>query len=582
MFTKFPKQKVNSTGLLVFVTALLMGFWPLVAEASEQKGGGGGGGGGVGISIDLTPLLTQPSKPKPQKPRPTTRRPACHKPLVYSKRSGRCVCPTSRGYVYTGGRCIPRRPPTEVVVQPPPVDVVRVQECLQKAQFDPGPVDGAMGRQTINAFRQFQQAYGLGNRPASLNDKQSTDTLFKICEAAPPPAPVRETSSPAPVRQASSPAQQQNNCIPRDLHDMLTASYGSRPNVRACPNACLPKPLLSSEQRIQSLEAQFGINWCSNCVRLSGWLPLGDILKIERLAGVTMCATPQAQCVLPELHTSKAYPKVRTIVKKVPASIRGDGDIAVIVGNETYKSLPSNINGLLEASAVRTLLEDQLGYRAENIIDLRDAKLAQIEDVFGTATNDGFLAQQLADNEKGDVFIYVASHGMATKDENRGYILPVDSEFDETGKGAYALQQLYDNLAKLGARTITLVLEVTFNTEPQHLIDPPNLPQLASSVLPQTAVPGLAVFTAADRDQQTLEDPEYGIGLFTRYLIEGLAGQADEQPIGNADKRIDTVELYVYTANLVRQAARKTQGLEQKPLLAKHDNLLIGRLGQRQ
>jgi hypothetical protein len=48
---------------------------------------------------------------------------------------------------------------------------------------------------------------------------------------------------------------------------------------------------------------------------------------------------------------------------------------------------------------------------------------------------------------------------------------------------------------------------------------------------------------ASDRDQRTILDPEYGIGLFTRYLIEGLAGRADEAPIGNGDKRIDTVEL---------------------------------------
>lgn len=577
MFRKFPKQQFRAAGLFTILGTLLIGAWSLIAVASEQPKKGGGGGGGVGISIDLTPLLNPPKKQPP--PRRTTT-PGCRKPLVYSSRSKRCVCPTSRGYVYTGGRCIPRRPPTQTV-KVPPVDVVRVQECLQRAQFDPGPADGTPGRKTMDAFRQFQQANGLGNRPASLSDKQSTDTLFRVCASPVSPPPVQQASSP-PVQPVQSPVQQPDNCIPRDLHDMLTASYGSRPGVRACPNACLPKPDFFSDARIQSVGAQFDINWCDNCVRLSGWLPLSEILKIERLAGVTMCASPQAQCVLPTTHTSGGYAKVRTIFKKLPASIRGDGDIAVIVGNETYNSLPSNTNGLREASAVRTLLEDQLGYRAENIIDLRDAKLAELEDVFGTAENPGFLAQQLADNQKGDVFIYVSSHGLATKDDNRGHILPVDAAFDETGKGTYALQQLYDNLAKLGARTITLVLEMSFNTEPHHLIDPPNLPQLASSVLPDTAVPGLAVFTASDRDQRTLEDPEYGIGLFTRYLIEGLAGQADEQPIGNADKRIDTVELYVYTANLVRRAARKTQGLEQKPLLAKHDNLLIGRLGQRQ
>lgn len=568
MFRKFPRREVNSTGLLLlFVTALLVSAWSQTAAASQEKKKPGFGGGGIGLTIDVTPLLNPPQRQAP----PPTRRTTCYKPLVYSK--GRCVCPTSRGYVLINGRCVPRRPPTEQVVKKPPVDVTRVQECLEKANFDPGPVDGAAGRQTVDAFRRFQQANGLGDRPASLSDKTSTDHLFQICDA---------TSSQPPTRQAASPVPADDNCVSQDLYQMLTSTYGSRPNLKACPSACLPKPASFSEARVQSVGAQFGINWCENCVRLSGWLPLGDILKVERLAGVTMCAAPSSLCTMPTPPMTGGYQKVRTIFKKMPAGIRDEGDVAIIVGNETYKNLPVNANGRREASAVHTLLEEQLGFRKQNIVDVRDATLLALEEVFGTADKEGLLAKRVAKNDKSNVFIYIASHGMAAVDQNRGYILPVDSEFDTTGKGAYSLQQLYDNLAKLGARTITLVLEVSFSTTPIQLVDPPNLPQLASSVLPDMAVPGLAVFTASDRDQRTLEDPEYGIGLFTRYLIEGLAGQADEQPIGNADKRIDTVELYVYTANLVRMAARKTQGLEQKPLLAKHDNLLIGRLGQRQ
>ena len=38
------------------------------------------------------------------------------------------------------------------------------------------------------------------------------------------------------------------------------------------------------------------------------------------------------------------------------------------------------------------------------------------------------------------------------------------------------------------------------------------------------------------------------------------------------------VELYVYTADMVRQAARKSFGLEQKPMLSKIDNLVVGQL----
>ena len=96
--------------------------------------------------------------------------------------------------------------------------------------------------------------------------------------------------------------------------------------------------------------------------------------------------------------------------------------------------------------------------------------------------------------------------------------------------------------------------------------------------MPVDPVPGLAVFKASDRNQKTIKDPEYGIGLFTRYMIEGLAGRADAGPLGNDDKRIDTVELYVYTADAVRTAARKSFGLEQKPMLGKIDNLVVGNL----
>lgn len=575
MAGNFPKRATKSAGFLVLFSALFIGAWSFAAMASEKKKnpGGGGFGGGVGITIDVTPLFNQPKKqPPPRKVPPRRVNPGCHKPLVFSKRSGRCVCPTSRGYVSVRGKCVRRRPPTEVVIKKPPVDVARVQECLQKASFDPGPVDGSPGRKTIEAFRQFQQANGFTKGLGSLGDKPSTDRLFQICDATPVPVATRQLPASIP---------QSNNCIPRDLYDMLTASYGSRPNVQACPNACLPRPVSFTDARIQSIGAQFNINWCNNCVRLSGWLPLAEILSIEGLTGRTMCVTPLAQCVVPNSYNGGSYAKVRTIFKTLPASVRKPGDIAVIIGNEAYNKVPLNDNGDREAGAVRTLLLDQLGYSAENIIDVRNAKMAQLEDIFGTAQQEGFLSKQLASNGQGDVFIYVSSHGLADDAQKRGHILPVDSDFDKTGKGAYALQQLYDNLAKLGARTITLVLEMSFSTDLNQLIEPPNLPQLANSVLPQTAVPGLAVFTASDRDQRTLEDPEYGIGLFTRYLIEGLAGQADVQPIGNADRRIDTVELYVYTANLVRKAARKTQGLEQKPLLAKHDNLLIGRLGQR-
>ncbi len=61
-------------------------------------------------------------------------------------------------------------------------------------------------------------------------------------------------------------------------------------------------------------------------------------------------------------------------------------------------------------------------------------------------------------------------------------------------------------------------------------------------------------------------DTDYDIGLFTRYLIEGLAGNADLYPVGNGDGKVDSAEIYAYSAAMVRLAARKTFGLLQGPV----------------
>src|SRR5262249_28806116 len=157
-----------------------------------------------------------------------------------------------------------------------------------------------------------------------------------------------------------------------------------------------------------------------------------------------------------------------------------------------------------------------------NIIDLRDAKLADFERVFGTADNPaGELAARIKAQGQtpGNVIVYISSHGLAKEDGGTAYLLPVDGRTDDLDHSGYPLQELYANLGKAGANTIMLMLEASFGTSITDAIDAPNIPELDVADMPATPIAGLAVFTAADRDQHALEDPEYGIGLFTRYLI---------------------------------------------------------------
>jgi hypothetical protein len=511
----------------------------------------------------------------------------CDPPYVYSRRTGDCYLPEPKqpkqpkqasckwpkvrdgdgcvcaaGYVSSKNTCVKQKkdePPKETA------DIPRIQSCLSQLGYDAGPADGKAGKGTRDAYRSFQQANDLAKRPLSFSDGPTRTKLFQMCEA-PPKVEVAE--------------KPERRCLPRDLYDTLKTAYGDRVGVEPCVDACLPKPTFYSNEKLASVAAQYGVDWCEECIRLGSWLPLDAIRQIERAANVTLCASPPQFCYLPSRPAAYTRTEIRTIYRSLPASVGNESDIAVVVGNETYQGgMPAHVYGNADADAVNQLLVDQLGYRKDNIIDLRDATLADLERVFGTAENPGGeLAERVGKDKPGDVFIYISSHGMAKEDGGASYIFPVDGKADDLDKTAYPLQQLYQGIGKAAARTTMLMLEATFAKTVSDLVDPPNIPELEVVAMPETPVPGLAVFTSADRDQRSLGDPEYGIGLFTRYLIAGLAGEADVAPLGNGDSQIDSVELFVYTSDMVRTAARKSFGLEQKPILSKIDNLVVGKL----
>jgi len=451
----------------------------------------------------------------------------CRWPLVQA--GDLCACPL--GTVYRNGTC--ERPPV-IIVDPPrggPPSYVPPDDGPP-----PGPPPG-------------------GGAPPPR-------------EASPPPEP--DTPAVAPVA---------DRCLPQDLYDLLVDTYGNRPGLSVCPTPCLPKPLSYSDTELDRLSKIGGFEWCTNCLEVGAYMPLSSILEIEKRTNLTICVDPSVCRLLPVFVDRRT--EIRTIYEGLPEGTKNEGNIAVIVGNRDYQGeIPDNPNAHSDADSVKTLLIDQLGYAQENIIDLRDGTLADFERVFGSDSDPGGeIAKRVDKQDPEDVFVYVASHGMVQGDDLKQiYLLPVDAKKDDLEKSGYGLQKLYENLGKTGARTTMLLLEANFAKTLDELINPPNLPELEIEAMPVNPVPGLVVLKASDRDQRAIQDPEYGIGLFTRYAIEGFAGKADQAPIGNDDKRIDTVELYVYTADMVRQAARKSFGLEQKPMLSKIDNLVVGQL----
>jgi hypothetical protein len=614
-------KRVLAVGAALAFLVMALGSDTREASAGDHydgdhyhRHGGGGGGGNVGVGVGIgvgTILLNEAIRRRQEdnnqynEQQQVTQPKGCPEGLTWSRKKHTCVkvttpevakCELPR--IKTRKGCVYPTPET-ASCEWPETKAGKGCECVSGYKREHGecvkrdePHVVDCDWPMIKAGNGCMCAPGL--IPANGTCIKPPTVVVDPGEVSPAHAvaPVGEPVAPSPPKQAEEPKPKPKSkvaaadpirCLPQDLYDLVVEAYGKRPALGPCPTACLPKPTYFSPAKLDAIAAREGITWCENCTQVGPYMPLASVLKLEQLAHVTICVAPD-QCVYPVRTVVEPQTEIRTIFKNLPAGVKNEGNIAVVVGNKTYQGeVPVNAYGASDADAVTALLTDQLGYRKDNIIDLRDATLADFERVFGSDGNPGGeIAKRVDDKNPGDVFIYVASHGLTQGDDGKAvYLLPVDAKPKELEQTAYGLQKLYDNLGKTGARTTMLVLEANFAKTLDELIDPPNLPELEVDAMPLTPVPGLAVFKASDRDQRTIQDPEYGIGLFTRYIIEGLAGRADEAPLGNGDKRIDTVELYVYTSDMVRTAARKSFGLEQKPMLSKIDNLVVGQLSAR-
>jgi hypothetical protein len=321
---------------------------------------------------------------------------------------------------------------------------------------------------------------------------------------------------------------------------------------------------------MDAMQAAGSVAWCRTCVPISGQLALNDVRRIERAGNVELCPIPPRQLAkYGEGVTDglRSYLRVRELYRALAPMPEDPGQYAVIIGNRSYERLPRSVTAYNDADAVYAFLTERLGFRPDNIIDLRDAKKADFEHVFGAEPGiDGELARRVEAKPDTKIVVYYSGHGGTDETQTETYLLPVDAEPYREAVGGYKLATLYANLAKLKANSVLVLLETEYGPDHGAYVLPPNLPETAKSALPQDQLPGLTVLAATDRGQRSLPDVTYDIGLFTRYVIEGLAGDADLPPIGNGNGTLDTAEIYAFTAAFVDLAARKTYGVLQRPI----------------
>ena len=242
-------------------------------------------------------------------------------------------------------------------------------------------------------------------------------------------------------------------------------------------------------------------------------------------------------------------------------------DIAVIIGNADYKKqgkdIPDVIPAYADAEGIKRYVTEALGVREGNIIDLRDATGSKFVEVFGSKDDH---RGQLFDWVKpgiANVFVYYAGHGAPGSEDGSALLVPTDANAARIELSGYALSDLYRNLGKIPAHSITVVLEACFSGASQA----GSVISKASPVYIKAKTPpvptNVTVIAAGTPNQLASWEEDESHGLFTKYFLKGMSGEAD----ANGDGTVGLEELGRYLKDTLTYYARRYYGRDQTAVI---------------
>jgi PQQ-dependent catabolism-associated CXXCW motif protein len=263
------------------------------------------------------------------------------------------------------------------------------------------------------------------------------------------------------------------------------------------------------------------------------------------------------------------------------ADVRNPYAVAVIIGNKSYESrdIPEVKYADRDADAIRHYVVDVLGYSEDNIIYLPNATQSKLLSVFGSANDpQGQLAQWLRPNGKSDVFVYYSGHGVPGLNDGQSYLLPVDANPNTVSQNGYPLNLLYSNLQKIGAHSVTVLLDACFSgtSAGGALLANASVLTRPANPTPPAELGGLTVLTAARADQLANWDAKHKHGLFTEYFLEAVYGKADATDYGgHGDGKITLAAVQRYLDDEMSFTARREDQRAQNATVNGNGNLVL-------
>ncbi|MEK6650932.1 MAG: caspase family protein, partial [Bacteroidota bacterium] len=265
------------------------------------------------------------------------------------------------------------------------------------------------------------------------------------------------------------------------------------------------------------------------------------------------------------IGVSRKY--TQTVVQAPVAALKkrtatsGPQQWAVVIGVSEYRHLgiPSLKYADKDAEAFANFLRTSEGGGYDNehmrVLLNKDATLPNVREALID-----FLSNAI---DMDLVVIYFAGHGAPEPARPQNlYLLTHDSDPTKLGTSAFPMWQIQDVLGRyINAKRIIVFsdachsggISVNFATRGVGATEQNLVNQYLADL--SRSKEGTVVFTASAAGEVSQEFPEFGHGVFTQYLLEGLRGKADY----NNDYTITINEAMQYTEEQVK---RKTRGAQ--------------------
>jgi hypothetical protein len=266
------------------------------------------------------------------------------------------------------------------------------------------------------------------------------------------------------------------------------------------------------------------------------------------------------------LAAARAREESENIEVNIPAATRPNPDaIAVVIGNRDYKNARTVSFAINDAELMKRYLVSTLGFKDGNVFLVTNASKSEFELLFGNERNYRGKLFNAVKEGRSDVFIYYSGHGAPGLKDRKGYFVPVEADPQYLELNGYPLDVLYENLAKLPARSVTVALDACFSGSTVY----ENISPLVLEVQnPAIRAKNMVIMASAAGTQVSSWYNEKNHSMFTYFLLRALKDPATDR---NKDGKLTFEELYSFVADKsegVPYYARRINGVEQNPTIS--------------